>query len=90
MSGHTAARTTVRLDGKLLEEAQTRAQKENTTLTALIDRGLRLVLRTPARTRRKRIVLPVSKEGGGTLAGIDLNKTSELLDRIEFDDSPRR
>jgi hypothetical protein len=35
---------------------------------------------------RKKVVLPVSKKRGGTWPGIDLNKTSALLDELEFGD----
>jgi len=35
---------------------------------------------------RKRIILPVSKAGGGTLPGVDLNNSADLLDRMELND----
>jgi hypothetical protein len=75
-------RTTVRLDDALLDQAKREAARRHATLTALIEQGLRLVLvQSRSVRRRKRVTLPVSKVGGGTLPGIDLNDTSRLLDR---------
>ena len=82
MSRHM--RTTVRLDDSLLEQAKREAARRGTTLTALIERGLRLVLARPEkRTRRRRVKVPVCREGGGTLPGVDLDDSSALLDIIE-------
>jgi hypothetical protein len=77
-------RTTVRLDDGLLERAKQEAERRGTTLTALIEQGIRLVLRRPQPSeRRKRITLPVSRTGGGAMAGVDLNDTAALLDRLD-------
>jgi hypothetical protein len=77
-------RTTVRLNDRLLDQAKRESARRGETVTALIEQGLRLVLaqaRTPE--RRKRVVLPVSRAGGGVLPGIDLNDSSALLDAME-------
>ncbi len=77
-------RTTVRLDDRLLEQAKRESARRRETLTALIEQGLRLVLaqgRGPE--RRKRVVLPVCRAGGGVLPGVDLNDSSALLDIME-------
>ena len=77
-------RTTVRLDDGLLEQAKAEARHKRKTLTSLIEEGLRLVLtngRTPV--RRKKIVLPVSRERGGVLPGVDLDNNASLLDVME-------
>ncbi|HVE51519.1 MAG TPA: DUF2191 domain-containing protein [Casimicrobiaceae bacterium] len=77
-------RTTVRLDDALMQRARREASKRGTTLTALIEQGLRMVLRAPAdAARRPRVVLPVSPERGGTQPGVDLDDTSSLIDRME-------
>ena len=77
-------RTTVRLDEALLERAREEAVKRKTTITALIEQGLELVLRRPMKaTLRQPIVLPECHAGGGTLPGIDLNDSASLLDRID-------
>ena len=77
-------RTTVRLDDALLKRAKREAKRRNTTLTALLKEGLRLML---ARTRpsipRAHVSLPVSNASGGTLTGIDLNDTSAVTDIMD-------
>ncbi len=77
-------RTTVRLDDGLLEHAKAEARQKHRTLTSLIEEGLRLVLAnegTPV--RRKKVVLPVARERGGVLPGVDLNDNAGLLDLME-------
>ncbi|MGD1073151.1 MAG: DUF2191 domain-containing protein [Bryobacteraceae bacterium] len=77
-------RTTVRLEESLLEQAKAEAARRNKTLTALIEEGLRLALvnpRTPV--RRKKASLPVSRQTGGTRAGVDINNSAGLLDILE-------
>jgi hypothetical protein len=82
MSRHM--RTTVRLDDALLNRAKREAAKRNQTLTSMIDAGLRLVLAQAETQRRsQRVVLPVSRAGGGVLPGVDLNNSAALLDAIE-------
>jgi hypothetical protein len=77
-------RTTVRLDEALLKQAKREAARRGETLTALIERGLRLVLARPEqRSSRRRVEIPVCREGGGTLPGVDLDDTAALLDIIE-------
>jgi hypothetical protein len=77
-------RTTVRLDDALLERARREAERRGLTLTALIERGLRLALANPQRSRERRHVeIPVCREGGGTLPGIDLDDSAALLDVVE-------
>ena len=89
MSRHTM-RTTVRLDDALLERAKREAARRNRTLTSMIDEGLRLVLAQPKSPRRRRVVLPVGKTGGLVLPGVDLNKTSALLDMLDAQDGKWR
>jgi hypothetical protein len=77
-------RTTVRLDAVLLERAKREAARRGETLTALIERGLRIVLARPHKREEKpRIQLPVCRAGGGTLPGIDLDDSAALLDLTE-------
>ena len=75
-------RTTVRLDPHLMRAAKKLAADSHRTLTAVIEDALREVL---ARTQsaRPKIELPVSTRGGGVRPGIDLIKTSSLLDPWE-------
>ena len=77
-------RTTVRLQPGLLKRAKTEAARRNTTLTALIEEGLQLALAGPVRSSSaQRISLPVSRARGGTLPGIDLDDSADLLDAME-------
>ena len=82
MSRHM--RTTVRLDEALLERAKREAARRGETLTSLIERGLRLVLANPEKRHRgRRVEIPVCREGGGTLPGVDLDDSAALLDIVE-------
>jgi hypothetical protein len=82
MSRHM--RTTVRLDDSLLEQAKREAARRGETLTSLIERGLRLVLARPERRPpRRQVEVPVCREGGGTLPGVDLDDSAALLDVVE-------
>ena len=77
-------RTTVRLKEALLDQAKREAARRGTTVTALIEQGLRLVLRRPPPAARDtRVKLPVSSAKGGTLPGIDLNDTAGVMDRMD-------
>lgn len=82
MSRHM--RTTVRLDDALLERARREADRRGVTLTSLIERGLKLVLARPERSPlRRHVEIPVCREGGGTLPGVDLDDSAALLDIAE-------
>jgi hypothetical protein len=81
-------RTTVRLPEDLLVRAKRKAAAEGSTLTSLIEEGLRTVLDEPSKPkrRRRRVALPVSKATGGLLPGIDpveINKQTEEIEGIE-------
>ncbi len=76
-------RTTVRLDDGLLEQARREAARRGVTLTSLIEQGMRMVLRRPMKPQRPRVELPVCRQGGGTLPGVDLGDSAALLDRME-------
>lgn len=72
------------MDDRLLEQAKREAGRRGETLTALIERGLRLVLARPqGRRARRRVELPVCTTGGGTLPGVDLDDSAALLDVLE-------
>jgi hypothetical protein len=77
-------RTTVRLDEGLLKEAKREASQRGETVTALIERGLRLVLAKSGRpARRPRVSLPVSRATGGTRSGLNLDDSSAVLDALD-------
>lgn len=77
-------RTTVRLEESLLEQAKAEAARRNKTLTSLIEEGLHLVMREARKpARRRKVVLPTCKQGGGTLPRVDISNGAELLDIME-------
>ena len=77
-------RTTIRLEESLLEQAKAEAARRNTTLTSLIEEGLHRVIKDAYKpVKRKKVVLPVCMRGGGTLPGVDISNSAELLDIME-------
>ncbi|MCA9780046.1 MAG: DUF2191 domain-containing protein [Candidatus Eremiobacteraeota bacterium] len=65
-----------------MDKARAEALRRGTTLTALIEEGLTVVLAgTPDPIEL--IQLPVCSAGGGTLPGVDINNNSRLLDVLE-------
>ena len=79
-------RTTVRLPDALLKKAKQQAHRRNTTLTALLEEGLRYVVRkTPvSRSKQHRVRLPTFR-GKEMTSGLDLSDSSALLDILEKD-----
>ena len=83
-------RTTVRLPDDLVRRAKRKAAAEGRSLTALIEEGLRRVLREDQRTAMTRVLPPVSSAIGGLMPGIDLNDTAAWQEREDFTDAARR
>ena len=78
-------RTTIRLEDDLLLEAKRHATDTRRTLTQLIREALVALLERERGSASPRMVsLPVFK-GDGTHEGIDINRTSSLLNRMELD-----
>jgi hypothetical protein len=76
-------RTTVRLSEELLRKAKKKAAEKRQTLTSLIEEGLKIVLADAGRVpRRSHAKVPISKANGGTLPGVDLNRSGDLEDRM--------
>jgi hypothetical protein len=72
-------RTTVRLNDGLLNAAKQEAHRRGVTLTSLIESGLRRELASAKEARpRRRIVLPVSRMGGGAAPGLDLHSNAAV------------
>ena len=79
-------RTTLDINDRLLIEAKAFAARQRTTLTRLIEEGLRLRLRPQAAQAGKGpIDLPVFKGGGGLRPGINPLSNRSLLGE---DDDP--
>ncbi|MEK7266352.1 MAG: DUF2191 domain-containing protein [Pseudomonadota bacterium] len=69
--------TTIRLPDNLLALARKKARERGTTLTALLEEGLReVVSERPAPAEPRRVKLPISAAKGGLLPGIDAVKLS--------------
>jgi hypothetical protein len=75
-------RTTIRLPDNLLSKARRKAAEEGRTLTSLIEEALKTALAEPKPARRSRVRLPISRASGGTLPGVDLNRSVDLLDHM--------
>jgi len=76
-------RTTVRLDDTLLREAKKVAAESGKSLTSVIADSLRETLSRRRKTPKTgRVRLPTFG-GGRLMPGINLDKTSELLGRLD-------
>ena len=81
----THVRTTIELPDDLLERSKALARRENTTLQALIEEGLRLVLRARKRKRAAPFVVQPFKGDGLSpefaAAGWDMIRDAIYRDR---------
>jgi hypothetical protein len=79
-------RTTVRLPSDLLSLAKRKAAAEGRTLTSLIEDGLRAVVSDGAKpSKRRRVLLPVSKATGGLMPGIDISNSAALQEKDDLE-----
>lgn len=83
-------RTTIYLPEELIAEAKALAAATKTTMTALIEEGLRERLRRRRTGRARRLDLPVWKGVGGVRPGVNLDSNSDLLDIMEGLRDPSR
>lgn len=82
-------RTTIRLSDDLLRRAKARAATEGRTLNAVIEQAVRMWLQ-PKPLATERPPIPVSTKLGGLMPGMNLDKTSELLDMLDAEDGTWR
>ena len=83
-------RTTVRLPDDLMRRVKAKAATEGRTLTALIEEGLRRILRErPPAAKAGRVSLPVSSASGGLMPGIDLSDSAALQEMDDIDAAGR-
>lgn len=79
-------KTTLDINDSLLAEAKSLAARQQTSLTRLIEEGLRLRLRAPvAPANSAALRLPVFKGRGGMLPGIDPSSNKSMLDAADGD-----
>ena len=84
-------RTTIRLDEHLLVQTKEYAARHRRTVTAVIEDALRALLARSSAApgadsgtpKTRRLRLPVSRETGGPLPGVNLDSYGELLDVME-------
>lgn len=76
-------RTTVRLPDDLVRRAKRKAAEEGSSLTTLIEEGLRRVLKEPPKT--KRVMPRVSKARGGLMPGINLDDSAAMVEVDDLD-----
>jgi Family of unknown function (DUF6364) len=76
-------KTTLDLNDQLLADAKALAAQQRTSLTRLIEEGLQLRLRaTAAKPARGRARLPVLKERGGLVTGVNPRSNKALLEAL--------
>lgn len=76
-----SVRTTVTIDDDLLRSAKARAAEEGTSLSALVNEGLRE--RLAARPAPDEPFELVTFRGGGVQPGVDLTNTAAVLDLLD-------
>ena len=76
-------RTTLNLDDDLARRAKEAAAREQTTLTRLIEEGLRLRLRPARPDRQPAPDLPVFDGGSGLAPGIDPTSNESMRDAAD-------
>ncbi len=79
-------RTTVRLDGELLAAAKTLAARQRRTLTSVLDEALRRFLADSSTRVRPSAPLPVSRQAGWVLPGVDIDDSASLLGVMDGQD----
>jgi hypothetical protein len=77
-------KTTLDLNSALLAEAKALAAQQRTTLTRLIEDGLKLRLHTQ-KTPAKPVRLPVYRGKGGLMPGLDGLSNKAMLEAAERD-----
>lgn len=81
-------KTTLDLSDALLANAKALAARRRTTLTRIVEEGLRLRLQTPRQTRAKAAHrIPVFHGKGGMRPGIDPTSNQSMLEAAEGDDT---
>ena len=83
-------RTTVRLPDDLMRRIKAKAAAEGRTLTALIEEGLRRILRErPPAAKAGPASLLVSSARGGLMPGLDLSDSAALQEMDDLDAAGR-
>jgi ribbon-helix-helix CopG family protein len=78
-------RTTISLDDHLLTRLKKRASESNSSVSALIERAVRLLLQTPVAPKQKQGFDLVTFGAGGKFSRRNIDKTSALLEAEDVD-----
>lgn len=78
-------RTTVRLPEELLNRARRKAAADGTTLTALIEEGLRTIVSPKPKTPRVRKLPRISTAVGGEMPGIDISNNAAIQEMEDLE-----
>ncbi|MFT4198647.1 MAG: hypothetical protein QM601_12200 [Pseudoxanthomonas sp.] len=78
-------KTTLDINDALLADAKSLAARQRTTLTRLIEDGLRLRLRAPSQAQPRPVRIPVFKGKGGLASGLDGLDNKALRDAADDD-----
>lgn len=81
-------KTTLDLNDQLLADAKALAARQRTSLTRLIEEGLKLRMHAQADSdsaKRRRVRLPVFKGRGGLVAGVNPLSNKALLEALGDD-----
>ena len=81
-------KTTLDLSDTLLADAKALAARQHTTLTRVVEEGLRLRLQAQkAAPKSRRIRVPVFRGRGGLVAGVDPKSNKSMLQAAGDDDT---
>jgi hypothetical protein len=77
-------RTTITIDGELLEQLKTRAAKEGTTVSRLIEDSVRLAARPHAEATAAPAFELVTFGKGGRFTSLDVDRVSALIEQDDL------
>ncbi len=83
-------RTTITLNDNLLAQLKKRASESGTSVSRLIEQGVRLLMQAPLPTKRKKRFDLVTFGAGGRFSRHRIDKTSALLEIDDLDRFARR
>ena len=83
-------RTTIRLNDSLLAEVKKLAADTGRTLTTVVEDALREALARRQRPKPRTCLKLTTFKGRGLQAGVDLDDSASLLDRMEGRDAANR
>lgn len=78
-------KTTLNINDQLLTEAKALAARQRTSLTRLVEEGLRLRLRVQSAPQHRKLRLPVFNGDGGLAAGVDPLCNKAMLEALGDD-----